>query len=147
MATAITTHGIAFKAEVGVGVGVGVVAGAVVPEESEIGADLWNDGHQRLEKGAILHLLPPLMISGARLLTVLLNSALRSRRSEMMPMKRWVRGMIKRWVVIDYVLASPIFLPDSSSCWSDPADILHFRPCKYCHHVQRCLYHFDLCLS
>lgn len=57
-------------------------------EESEGGAGLWKDGHQPQESGAILHLLPPLMTSGERLLTLLLMKIfLGGRQVEVMPVK------------------------------------------------------------
>lgn len=98
MEIVIVTHSIA----------AGAGAGAEMPEGSEDDAGLWKDGHQLLERGAILHLLPPLMTSGERLLTLLLMKfALGSRQVKIMPMKTWTRRMIKRWVATDYVLDSP----------------------------------------
>jgi hypothetical protein len=40
--------------------------------ETANGGDLWKDGHQLPEGGAILHLLPLLITNGKRLLTLLL---------------------------------------------------------------------------
>lgn len=47
-------------------------AGAGGREASENGEDPSKDGHQLLGSGAIPHLLPPLVISGGELLTLLL---------------------------------------------------------------------------
>jgi hypothetical protein len=101
--TAIINDDIAAGAEVG------AAAGAEVQQERQDGTDLWRDGRRLVERGAILHLLPPLMTSDERLLTLLLMKfALGGRPVEVKPMKLRLIRTIKRWVASDYVLDSPI---------------------------------------
>ena len=77
-------------------------------EESANGEDLWKDGHQLREKGAILHLLPLLMKNGRRLLTLLLmKKALIGHPTELMQIKRQLMRMTKRWVMIVDVFEFP----------------------------------------
>ena len=99
--TATVTDGIV------VGLEVEVAAKVEVAGEASNEGGLWRDGHQPPEGGAILHLLPPLMTSGKRLLTHLLTrNHLIRHQDEVIPIKIWPR-MIKRWVTIDDVLQAP----------------------------------------
>lgn len=120
MAIATATHGIVREAGVGVG------AGAEVTRGSEDGAGPWKDGRRRPERGAILHLLPPPMTSGKRLLTLLLMKfVLSSRKLEITRMKIWwPRKMIKRWVETDHVHCSPTPSPDPFL--TRPLQLTHF---------------------
>lgn len=94
--------------DIGVELGAGAAAGAEVAGENANGEDLWKDGHQLRERGAILHLLPLLMTNGKRLLThLLMKKALIGHQIEPLQITRRLMRMIKRWVTIIDVYGFP----------------------------------------
>jgi hypothetical protein len=148
--TVTIAHSIVAEAGVEAAASAGAGAGAGMPDKSEDATGLWKDGRPLRERGAILHLLPPLMRSGERLLTLLLMKfALGNRQLKIPPAKIWPRRTIKRWVATNDVHDFPNSRPDPPFHFSDRADSLYPRSHHHQHHLilLRCLYHLDLCLS